>query len=217
MTRWMKLAPLALLMMASACTVYEGNGNIVEEKRELSRDVSDLRVDGVRVEIEVDPHHTGRPEVTVRADENLLSRVRTDVTGRALTISEDGWLEPTAPIRARVRVRSLDEVRADGGEVYTEVSGLRRLTVEASGNANIYLAGDVKTLELRGSGSGRVDAKDLSAWVARIDLRDGSSAEVCVEDTLDTAQRDNSELHTWCTPFSITEDLSDSAAVYHHR
>lgn len=217
MKNWMKLVLMALVMTASACTVYEGNGNVVEETRELGHDVSDLRVDGVRVEVQVDPRHEGRPQVTIRADENLMTRVRTDVSGRALRIHEDGWLEPTRPIRATVKVRSLDELRVESGEVYTDVRDLRRLTIEASGDGHAYVSGEVKTLELRGRGSAQVDARDLRAWVVRADLSDGVEAEVCAEDTLDTVQRGNSELHSYCRPFSIIEDLSDEARVVHHR
>ena len=220
MTNWMRLLPsLALVapMLLGACTVYEGNGNIVEETRALPRSPDTLRVDDLKVKIEIDPALEGPPQIVLTGDENLLSHVSTQLEGRRLVIEEDAWLDPTVPLTARLRVRDLAQITADGGELHAVVRRGRRLRVKAGGDAFVYLSGDVRTLELNADSSASVDARDLSAWVGHVNLRDRARAEVCTEDTLTTEQTGYSELHSYCRPYDVVEDLQDEARVYYHR
>ena len=178
------------------------------EVRELSRFHSvDLRSLG-RVVLVSGPEQ----KVEVEAEEDLQSRVRTEVQGGVLMIGLRWWLgallrvPELADVLVRVTVPELREVRLSGaGQVRSEgplrvgdldlrLSGAGRLLLELtaervlarlSGAGAVELSGTAAELEIRLSGAGAVQAERLEARRVRIRASGAGECRVQAAETLE--------------------------------
>lgn len=178
------------------------------EVRELSRFHSvDLRSLG-RVVLASGPEQ----KVEVEAEEDLQSRVRTEVQGGVLMIGLRWWLgallrvPELADVVVRVTVPELREIRLSGaGQVRSEgplrvgdldlrLSGAGRLLLELtaervlarlSGAGAVELSGTAAELEIRLSGAGAVQAERLEARRVRIRASGAGECRVQAAETLE--------------------------------
>jgi hypothetical protein len=178
------------------------------EVRELSRFTSvDLRSLG-RVVLVSGPEQ----KVEVEAEEDLQSRVRTEVQGGVLMIGLRWWLgallrvPELADVVVRVTVPELREIRLSGaGQVRSEgplrvgdldlrLSGAGRLLLELtaervlarlSGAGAVELSGTAAELEIRLSGAGAVQAERLEARRVRIRASGAGECRVQAAETLE--------------------------------
>lgn len=178
------------------------------EVRELSRFHSvDLRSLG-RVVLASGPEQ----KVEVEAEEDLQSRVRTEVQGGVLMIGLRWWLgallrvPELADVVVRVTVPELREIRLSGaGQVRSEgplrvgdldlrLSGAGRLLLELtaervmarlSGAGAVELSGTAAELEIRLSGAGAVQAERLEARRVRIRASGAGECRVQASETLE--------------------------------
>ena len=208
----MVLAGLALT--GSACTIVDGNGVIVEEKRALST-FSEIELDSdMRLDIEVNPEAQTPFELKVLGDENLMPYIRTRFEGRRLVIEETEWLNPTRTVTGRVVVPSLRGIEvSDSASVLITGIDQRTLRIAADSNSRVALQGQVEELSILAQGSSRVDALDLVSWRARAELSGSADAAVCVEETLEARASGSASLSFACHPFHIFEDITESASV----
>jgi len=178
------------------------------EVRELSKFHSvDLRSLG-RVVLVSGPEQ----KVEVEAEEDLQSRVRTEVQGGVLMIGLRWWLgallrvPELADVVVRVTVPELREIRLSGaGQVRSEgplrvgdldlrLSGAGRLLLELkaervlarlSGAGAVELSGTAAELEIRLSGAGAVQAERLEARRVRIRASGAGECRVQAAETLE--------------------------------
>ena len=178
------------------------------EVRELSKFHSvDLRSLG-RVVLVSGPEQ----KVEVEAEEDLQSRVRTEVQGGVLMIGLRWWLgallrvPELAEVVVRVTVPELREIRLSGaGQVRSEgplrvgdldlrLSGAGRLLLELkaervlarlSGAGAVELSGTAAELEIRLSGAGAVQAERLEARRVRIRASGAGECRVQASETLE--------------------------------
>jgi hypothetical protein len=132
-------------------------------------------------------------ELVIRADDNLLDYITTDLRGGRLVIGfERSYLpQPTQEIIYQVNVKNLREIRLSGaGNVNMDglqtndldleingagsvlLTGLRadEIHCEINGSGSLEIAGRVDELDIEISGSGRVNAPDLESRRAEISL-----------------------------------------------
>ncbi|OHD27970.1 MAG: hypothetical protein A2V99_08535 [Spirochaetes bacterium RBG_16_67_19] len=178
------------------------------EVRELSKFHSvDLRSLG-RVVLASGPEQ----KVEVEAEEDLQSRVRTEVQGGVLMIGLRWWLgallrvPELADVVVRVTVPELREIRLSGaGQVRSEgplrvgdldlrLSGAGRLLLELtaervlarlSGAGAVDLSGTAGELEIRLSGAGAVQAERLETRRVRIRASGAGECRVQASETLE--------------------------------
>jgi hypothetical protein len=178
------------------------------EVRELSKFHSvDLRSLG-RVVLVSGPEQ----KVEVEEEEDLQSRVRTEVQGGVLMIGLRWWLgallrvPELADVVVRVTVPELREIRLSGaGQVRSEgplrvgdldlrLSGAGRLLLELtaervlarlSGAGAVELSGTAAELEIRLSGAGAVQAERLEARRVRIRASGAGECRVQAAETLE--------------------------------
>ena len=150
----------------------------------------------------------GGPEqkVEVVAEEDLQSRVRTEVEGGVLVVGLRWWLGAllrvpelseaevriTMPELRSVRLSGAGQVRGEGllqvdeldlrlsgaGRVVLQVQG-RRVGVQLSGAGAVELSGTAEELEIRLSGAGAVRAEGLA--VRRVRIRTSGAGECRVQ------------------------------------
>lgn len=185
-----------------------GSGVIVEESRAVTG------VSGVNMGSEGNVFvRLGSPEgLVVRGDDNLLSRVRTEVQSGILRIRTETGIDirPSVPIEFHLTVSRLALVELSGaGNIRGDDLDVGRLDVDLNGVGDIELFGlRADTIVARSSGVGDLtlsgvadrqsvyhealgdyDAGQLQSRVAEVECRRGGSATVRVSDRLDATIR----------------------------
>lgn len=189
-------------VVTSGPSVVRGNGFVVEEVRPIGG-FSSINHGGIgTLYIE----RGAGPELRIRAEENLLEHLKTEVQAGRLVIWKDGvTLLNTHPIEYHLTVVDLEAVSLTGaggihgsnldtGPLDILRSGVGNvdlvnltapsIDVESSGVGTLVLSGSVQEQTIRLSGLGSYDGRNLSSAVARVLIGSGGSATVRVSDHL---------------------------------
>jgi hypothetical protein len=180
-------AALALLLLPGCVEIVDGNEVLQEEPRD-ARDFDKVNARG-GLDVAISE---GDFSVTVRIDENLLSHVRTSVDDDTLSISVDANLREKLPgPHVLVSMPALDDAETTGdgsltvsefdaeGPMSLELTGEGSLTwsgratdldVVLAGSGDVSIEGTAESAELFLRGSGSLDARDLVADEANIEL-----------------------------------------------
>lgn len=186
----------------STPAVVDGNGMVVEESRAIGA-FSRLDLRGVG---NLYIQQGAREELRIRAEENLLGYLRTDVQAGELVIWKDGaTLRNTRPIEYHLTVVNLERVALTGagqirgsnldtgalallqsGAGGIELVNLNapRADIGSSGVGDVILSGSVPEQTVRLRGLGRYDGRHLASIVADVRIESMGSATVRVRDHL---------------------------------
>jgi hypothetical protein len=208
----LSMAAGAMLLAASCSDVdhtvhpnpdtVEGNGIVVEESRTVGGfDRITLQGFG-RVYV----RQGSQESLRIRAEENLIQHLRTEVRGDELVIWKDGvTLKNTAPIEFHVTVADLRSTALTGagnievsnldtgpldlrltGVGNLEITGLNasRLDVEITGVGDVIVSGSAGEQTVRLRSLGDYDGTDLMSSEAQVLIADSGSATVRVQDRL---------------------------------
>lgn len=193
----------AAALLPGCVEMFDGNGVLDEEVRPV-RDFTRVHSRGV-----LDVTLTeGEFAVTVHIDENLLPHVRTTVSDDTLLISVEGgnirgYLPGPHVVVAMPALRDA-ELTGSGSLVSTgfdadtdvslELSGSGRLSWSGTasgldallaGSGELSLDGSAQTAELLLRGSGTLDARDLTARGANIEVDGSGSISATVDGRVD--------------------------------
>ncbi len=148
-------------------SAVEGNGIAARDQRQVAAH-GELDVSGsMQVEVRVGP----TPSLLVEADGNLLPYIRTEERGNTLKIYNERQLRSQNPVRIVYTTPRLTEVKASGsGQIHVRDLNGSPLEVRKSGSGQVRLAGKVDSLLARVSGSGVLDAGELSSASADLGL-----------------------------------------------
>jgi len=193
---------LTLTQMTASCQIFGSDGKTVEEERTVEP------FDEIEVSGGVDVFITQGESMSLKlkADEKIMSRIRTEVNGSTLTIKVDRSMSfGSRRKEAYITLTDLKGIRASGGcDIYAE-KGLQveELSLMASGGSDIEMLVKAKTLQLRlsggsdadlegeadqmvvkASGGSDVKASDLRVRDCELDISGGSDANVNVTESL---------------------------------
>lgn len=137
-----------------------GNGNVVTQDRSVSS------FSGIEISCSADVFikQGGSQAVKVKADENLLELITTDVSSGILEIDVDGSIRNAKTLEVYVTVVNLEKVRINGsGNVKSEgvIKG-SSCEIDVNGSGDVEMDFDVKSLETSINGSGDVDVTGVS-------------------------------------------------------
>jgi hypothetical protein len=208
-----------------------GSGVFVEENRPVSGFAAVRLLSVASVFIEQD----GRESVMVRAENNVIDHVLTEVVGGTLEISTEVGVsfDDIGPIQIFITVSSLRSVDLDGvgniqamgvsfSELVLRLSGTgsmdleemdgERLAVRMDGVGRIAIGGRVseQTVELLGVGNYR--AKRLHSERAEVTIHSLGSATVRVSDYLRATIRGSGSIFYYGNP-TVESDISGSGSV----
>jgi hypothetical protein len=169
--RFLLVLPLLALPLA-ACGDDGPRTSQTRDVAAFTKVVNDTSVDGTV--------HVGAPErVEVRAGENVIDDVRTEVSGGALRIDfeHSGWGGNDVEVEAWTP--SLDGIESDGsGDVEAEGVAAQAFTVSTDGSGDVHASGTADTLEVVSDGSGDAQLGGLEA--KRATVRSSGSGDVDV-------------------------------------
>lgn len=172
----------AALILFTACHVrgIDGDGQRTEEKRPIA-EFTALQADG-SYEIQWE---SGSPSLTLTADANLLSHIKTTVEKDRLTIREDTDLRPTQVVKVVLTSPSLAEVQLNGAaKTHLKRLAGERFTIDCNGAGDIVANGQVGQFHTTLNGSSEVHAFDLAAKSAEVTINGAGQAEVSAADHL---------------------------------
>lgn len=216
------LAVLALVLAAVALTwavthddtepssTVQGSGVAVTETRELDPFTA-VELSGVNtITIGVG----GDQRVVVRADDNLVSQVTTDVRDGVLVVDENGSFDSITPMSVEITVPSLDDVRLSGsGTILIDGHALDALAVALPGAGTITGAGSVTMLDVDLAGSGDVDFGKLVARDATVALSGSGTVLVNVTGALEADVSGAGSVTYTGDPDSVDREISGTGSV----
>lgn len=165
MTRTTVGAGLTAFVLSAACfagTSVRGSGRAQRETREVGSFDAVAVHSGIHAVISI-----GDPLVEVKADDNVLPLVVTEVKDGMLDIGfeKNTWLMSNTRVEVTVRTPKLRAVDASGGaEAKVASSTSAALTIGASGGSHVSIErAPARELQIRASGGATVDAAGLDA------------------------------------------------------
>lgn len=164
---------------------YEGSGTVAEETRALPA----FR----RVEVEGSADVVARvgpeQEVRVRCDDNLISRLVTEVRDRTLVVRlENGSYHFRHGPRVELTVPALESVGIEGsGDATVEGLAGGSFEVGIAGSGSVRASGRADRLEVEIAGSGDVRCFELEARTATVEIAGSGDVELDVRETLDVS------------------------------
>jgi hypothetical protein len=173
------LAAVAIVVGCSRPGVI-GDGVIKTETRTVT-DFSKLEVEGgYRIE-----WASGKPALSISADENLLPLISTVVSGDMLRIDSTGSITATIGITIILTSSALADVNLTGGNTFIAgpVSG-QNLKLESTGASDFTVSGSVTNLDATLTGAGKLKAKSLQTASTTLSLTGAGEAEVTATETL---------------------------------
>lgn len=213
---WIRAGFLLLsVILASAPAVAQwkaGNGNVIEEKREVKS------FDIIKVQKGINLYITqGSPaSLVVKADENLMENIITKVDGNTLYLDVQGSIRKVKAMDVYVTLGNLKELHASGGsDVYAE-SGLKAgelklfcsggsdtkmkldaetLYCETSGGSDAVLSGKANKLSVKSSGGSDFNGKGLEVVSCKIHTSGASDAWVFVTGEIEMEASGASDIH----------------------
>ncbi|MEO6392321.1 MAG: head GIN domain-containing protein [Pyrinomonadaceae bacterium] len=180
---------LSLGMLATGCNVMKrmsgqvvGSGNIKTEKREVVAftGVSSSGAFNVNIVCQKDR------SVSIEGDDNLLPLITTEVKDGTLYIDSEKGFSTKKPIVIHITTPDINELKSSGAGEFT-VSNLKNddMRFDTSGAATIKASGETKTLKIKMSGAGSVEAGNLKARDVNIKMSGAGSADVYASNQLD--------------------------------
>ena len=187
----------------------KGDGVITTTNRPIS-DFSELTAAGA-YKIK---WSSGKPELTISTDQNLLPLIKTSVKGKTLQIDCEGNLAPTNGITINISSASLSDVQLAGAIQLTasKLSG-SDLKMESAGASSITADGSVTNLKANFAGACKLNAKSLQTQTATVSLVGASHADVNVAETLKASIAGAGALTYSGDPKSVEKNITGAGSI----
>jgi hypothetical protein len=157
----------------------------------------------------------GKRSVVVRADDNLLARVTTEVrAGRLVIANTAGSFTTRSPMSVEVTVPTLTALTLSGsGNIV--VSGVRadRLSVTLPGSGTLTGSGTAARLDVAVGGSGTVQLTRLAASDVRAVVSGSGSIFVTATGSLEASVSGSGSILYAGAPRDVTKSVTGSGAI----
>lgn len=205
--------PVAMLAL-SGCGL-RGSGTAATELREVE---SFAKIDlsgAFELVVHVEPGVAQKVEVT--ADDNIVGKITTTVSGNELDVELDDevtFVRPKTPLRVEVWTPSLIGVDASGAsEILVEGLSGESFEIQLSGASDSTLRGAVDRFEAQISGAGDLHAKDLQAKVVELRLSGAGDATVWASESLDVDVSGAGDVTYFGNPPTIHKDIAGAGEL----
>jgi len=226
---------LALILSSCNVSVVRGSGHVVSE----TRPVSDFN----RVELvgsgDVVLTQGSEEALTVEAEDNLMSHLRTEVRGHTLYLGftdnvASEIIVPTRPVKYYVSLKTLEGLKLSGsgnitahelqaGQLGLDISGsgdividsLTAQTVESSisGSGKVQLSqGNAPEQRVEISGSGNYQGEKVAGQAVTVQISGSGNATVQAQETLEARISGSGDIYYYGTP-RVTESVTGSGRV----
>ena len=188
----------------------EGSGTTATEIREVAPFASVDLAGSNQVSITVGPEQS----VRVRADDNLIDLVTTDVRAGELVIDNRGSFQTNSPMSVEVTLPVLDAVSLSGsGTLTAQAVRAGTLTVGLPGSGTIRASGATDRLQATLDGSGELQLNDLIAAQATAVVSGSGLIELVATETLDATVSGSGSIFYSGNPSQVTKSITGTGAI----
>jgi hypothetical protein len=195
---------LCIVVAASGCTTQTGTGNQTPDVSGVTNVV--LNGPGTLI-IQQGDNESYR----VEADDDLMSKISTTVSGNTLSISNLNSVGNGA-VKIYITLKDLNTITANGGG-NSEVTGLDtdKLTVTLD-NGKMTLTGKANDLVATINGGGNIDANDLPVQSATVTINGDGKASVNVVSTLSAVVNGGGSITYTGSP-QVTQQVNGQGSI----
>lgn len=190
----------------------EATGSVIKQSRNLpffERVLNQSSVDIIIVSGQ------SSQEVTVEAQESLLSQIRTEVQGNQLIISMKGSYCTRQNLAITLHVPKLLEiVNKSSGDIQGQNLNSPQLCVDSLSSGDINLSGQITSLHLLSSGSGDINLKQLSVQDMNLQKLSSAKVSLCITRNAIITSKGSGDIHISCAPQNITLQKEDSGNIH---
>lgn len=160
----------------------KGSGNLKTEKREVAPFKAIETGGAFDVQIVCQKSQSFELE----GDDNLLPLIESDVADGVLHVDMKQNYHSRKLIALRIAIPDLSRITVSGAGT-VNITGVKNenLVIQTAGAAKIQASGETKSIEIRHSGAGLIDAHELHSAKADVTLSGAGQAEVYATDQLD--------------------------------
>lgn len=220
---------LALALFSACDPGVSGNGNVT--KRSISvEDFDELVVNGA---FEIFVRQGNEYRLEIEMDENLFEYLDIDNDEEELDISMDRRIRKSKATNIYVTVRELDEIKINGaneletrgglrGEaLYVEANGASEmrieyegslLRIEGNGGSELWFRGQVDDLEIDVNGAAEIEAFDMRALRADVNVSGAAEVKIWAEDKLNIEASGASKVEYRGNP-DVHQDTSGPSSI----
>lgn len=226
---------VVLISLASSSCIYigpsiKGNGNVIEETRELTGFKKIKASAGTNVYIS----QGDVEKVVVKADENLVDYIKTEVDGGVLIVTNTRPIRKATVLKVYVTIRDIEKISAvAGSNVYSETkleSGHLELSGTAGSNlkldisagdieisslagSNIYVEGKAGNLKVSASAGSNIKAEGLESQTCLAKANSGANVYVSVVNELEAKANSGGNVFYYGTPKQLNVSSSSGGNV----
>ncbi|HLG34601.1 MAG TPA: head GIN domain-containing protein [Bacteroidia bacterium] len=194
----------ALCLLASGCRVFctEGEGTVRTETREPGG----FQKVALNISANIKVVKAEKSSVEISAQENLLEKIRTRVSGTELIVSSEGCISSDEKILVTVYLAELEGLEINGSgnisvpdtflvdKIKLDINGsgdisgkfiAAKIAAEINGSGNITLAGSADKQNIEIHGSGNINSQSLICNEATIDVAGSGDVRVYAIKNLD--------------------------------
>ena len=191
-----------------------GSGSVASESRDVNGfDEVELREVG-----NLSIRQTGGESLTIKAEEDVLADIRTEVEDDRLVIGPEpgATIRTTEPIEYELTVEGLRALKVSGaGSVDAKGIDSDELAVAIGGSGDVKISGEADSQDVHISGSGDYEAQNLESEEVKIDVGGSGSAVVNASDALDAKVGGAGSVEYVGDP-EVEQDVSGAGEVSKH-
>lgn len=205
------LAVLAVVLLVTGCSVTRGSGQVATESRPVNG-FSKVELSGTG---ELTIEKTGTESLSISAEDNLLPRLTSEVSGGTLTLGTEPntSIVPTQPITYSLTVKDLTGLAVSGsGNIQVANLTTAALSIKISGSGTITAGGTADDQDLEISGSGHYRAEQLTSKTVKAAISGSGTAHVVATDALDVKISGSGTL-TYSGNPQIKQEISGSGKL----
>lgn len=225
---------LSLMIITSSCifigTSIKGNGNVVEQTRKIAS-FDEIKISrGMNVYIS----QGEAAKVVVKADENLLNIIKTEVVNNTLKITTTGNIRKSTSKKVMVTMPKIKGVSAFAGSnafsetilesKYMEVNGsagsnvklkvkAEELNVSSSAGSNIYLEGSAKIFSGKATAGANIKAEALKTEICNASAGSGANVWISVTEKLEGKASSGGNIFYYGNPGATDTESSSGGNI----
>jgi len=188
----------------------QGSGTSKSETRSVSGFTKIDAGGAINVEVAVEKDFS----VVVEADDNLLTNIKTEVSGDTLKVYSEDRISPKTRINVKISMPAIEGLDLSGASS-GNVAGVNAnsLELKASGASKIKIDGIAKELNADASGASTIDAESLAVENADVEASGASKAVVAATNDLKVDASGASKISYVGEPKSIKQNSSGASSV----
>lgn len=189
---------------------FTGSGNTISEFREVNA-FTKINSEGTFI-VNISQGPTQSLEII--ADDNIISRVKTQVSGDQLNLYLDDGNYKNTYLEANITIPDLKGLRNEGtGDITVfELQSAGTLDIENIGTATIMIAGYTDNLNISNQGSGTINCAEFMTANTLVNIEGSGDCEVHCTESLNVTIEGSGSVYYKGSP-TITDNISGSGRV----